>query len=631
MPGAATPSIGCKGLEQVSKGHFIRPGDRTTCGGVVLEGDGRFDIRGKPLAREGDRATCGATGSTFNIIGGIPHMRDLGRRVAGTLHSMVPCPCSARLLPSLLNATYDFNGDDSPSVPGAAHLSTYAPPAGPNSTQPPHRQPALADDLEEEEEEVELEQVITLRLGIFFDGTGNNQANSEAVAGCMARDVGLEHESEDIQRFCLEQGYGLDGSAPDSSYGNDTSNVARLYDLYRDQANEQIDPADDEASVAVYLDGIGTVSGGPDDLWGQGTGTGKNGVVARVEQSPMLVIERLLRFKRINPDIKVRCIEIDVFGFSRGAAAARHFANDIRKGANSLIAKAWPADASLLVEGFGWRVQHDVHLNFIGLFDTVPGIVTPLQLDFSPGNARNAGLDLGLPTGCARHIVQLVARDEHRLNFALIRTENDIVLPGAHSDIGGGYRPRMRERLLVAKPTSSVERKATPNERALAVSRSQQSVGPLVRRLIEQGVELEMHIWSEDEARTRDNQMPAYKRVYVMSTLEREVEGDLSKVYLRVMRELGLRHNAPFKEIPQTSASALPAELEMIAAKLQAYALGQASAPNLTASEEALLLRRYIHLSASWNAVKDRHRTDISALFINRPADDHRRIIHGNQ
>jgi len=615
----------------VSKGHFIRPGDRTTCGGVVLEGDGRFNIRGIALAREGDRVTCGATGKTFNIIGGIPHMQDLGRRVAGTLHSIVPCLCRARLLPSFLDATYDFNGDASPSVPGAAHRSTYVPPTGPNSTQPPHRQSPLADDIEEEEEEVELEQVITLRLGVFFDGTGNNQSNSDAVAGCMARDVGLEHESEAIQRFCLEQGYGLDGSAPDSSYGNDTSNVARLYDLYKDHSAISIEPEADEAALKVYLDGIGTVSGGADDLWGQGTGTGKNGVVARVEQSPSLILKRLKVFTDNNPAVTIRRFEVDVFGFSRGAAAARHFANDIRKGANSLLAKAWPADASLLVEGFGWRIQHDVHLNFIGLFDTVPAIVTPLQLDFSPGNARNAGLDLGLPTGCARHIVQLVARDEHRLNFALIRTENDIVLPGAHSDIGGGYRPRMRERLLVAKPTSSVERKATPNDRALAVSRSQQSVGPLVRRLIEQGIEPQMHIWSEDEARTRDHQMPAYKRVYVMSTLEREVQGDLSKVYLRVMRALGLRHNAPFKEIPQTSPLALPAELTVIAEKLQAYALGQTAAPDLTTSEEALLLRRYIHLSANWNALKDRHRTDIRALFINRPADDHRRIIHGNQ
>jgi hypothetical protein len=344
-----------------------------------------------------------------------------------------------------------------------------------------------------------------------------------------------------------------------------------------------------------------------------------------------LILQRLQEFRENNPEVRIRRLEIDVFGFSRGAAAARHFANDVRKGAESLLAKALPTSDSIFVEGFGWRVQHDVHLNFIGLFDTVPAIVTPFMLDFSPGNDRNWGLNLGLPTGAARKVVQLVARDEHRLNFALIRTENDIVLPGSHSDIGGGYRPHMRERLLVAKPASSQERKTTPNDQSLAFSQSIQSVGPLVRRLIDQGLEVDIHCRSEDEERTRENQIPLYKQVHVLTTLDREVDGDLSKIYLRVMRELGLRYSVPFKDIPQIASLALPSELEAIAEKLKAYAFGHVAALSLSTDEEALLLRRYIHLSASWNAVKERNRTSITPMFINRPTDDYQRIIHANQ
>jgi hypothetical protein len=344
-----------------------------------------------------------------------------------------------------------------------------------------------------------------------------------------------------------------------------------------------------------------------------------------------LILQRLQEFRENNPEVRIRRLEIDVFGFSRGAAAARHFANDVRKGAKSLLAKALPTSDSIFVEGFGWRVQHDVHLNFIGLFDTVPAIVTPFMLDFSPGNDRNWGLNLGLPTGAARKVVQLVARDEHRLNFALIRTENDIVLPGSHSDIGGGYRPHMRERLLVAKPASSQERKTTPNDQSLAFSQSIQSVGPLVRRFIDQGLEVDIHCRSEDEERTRENQIPLYKQVHVLTTLDREVDGDLSKIYLRVMRELGLRYSVPFKDIPQIASLALPSELEAIAEKLKAYAFGHVAALSLSTDEEALLLRRYIHLSASWNAVKERNRTSITPMFINRPTDDYQRIIHANQ
>ncbi len=620
----------------MATGYYIRLYDKTSCGGFVMEATSGMGMHGIDQSREGDAVKCGVDGKTYRISGGISHMTSDGIRLAGTLDSVSGCPCKARLEPSLFCATYE-NEECSAAVAGrpfsaagyrqGAAVATTSMPLGARRTA----NAQMEQDLEEEEEEVEQEQLITLRLGVFFDGTGNNQANSETVAGCMARDVGLENEAEDIQKFCAEFGYGIDRSAPDNSFGNDTSNVARLYDLYTDQADESIGSEENEASIAVYIEGIGTVSGGEDDLWGQATGRGRNGVVARVEQSSPLILNRLRVFKNTNPEALIRRLEIDVFGFSRGAAAARHFANDIRKGAESLLAQALGASDSIFFEGFAWRVQHDVHLNFIGLFDTVPAIVTPLMLDFSPGNDRNGGLNLGLPTGAARKVVQLVARDEHRLNFALIRTENDIVLPGSHSDIGGGYRPRMRERLLVAKPASSRERKTTPNEQSIAFSQSIQSVGPLVRRLVDQGFEMDIHCRSEDEERTQENQIPLHKQVYVLTTLDREVEGDLSKIYLRLMRELGLRYSVPFKQIPQTAALVLPPELEAIAEKLNAYTLGHAVTLGLSTEEEALLLRRYIHLSASWNAVKDRNRTSIGPMFINRPTDDHQRIVHDNR
>lgn len=400
----------------MATGYYIRLHDKTRCGGFVMEATSGMGLHGLEQSREGDAVSCGVDGKTYRIEGGISHMTSDGIRLAGTLDSVSGCPCKARLEASLFCASYE-NEESSAAVAawpfsaagdrqGAAVTAMFTPLSA-RRTADAQREQNLE---EEEEEEVEQEQLITLRLGVFFDGTGNNQANSEAVAGCMAKDVGLENEAEEIQKVCAEFGYGIDGSAPDNSFGNDTSNVARLYDLYKDQAGERIDSATDEASIAVYIEGIGTVSGGGDDLWGQATGRGKNGVLARVEQSSHLIVQRLKEFKDNNPEVTIRRFEIDIFGFSRGAAAARHFANDIRKGVNSLLATALPTSASLFVEGFGWRVQHDVHLNFIGLFDTVPAIVTPLMLDFSPSNDRNWGLNLGLPTGAARKVVQLVAR-----------------------------------------------------------------------------------------------------------------------------------------------------------------------------------------------------------------------------
>ncbi|MDO7925990.1 DUF2235 domain-containing protein [Pseudomonas sp. KFB-139] len=609
----------------MEKGHFIGLGDQTTCGGRVLEGDHRLSMCGLARSRTGDRVTCGASGKTYRITGGIPWMHSQGLLLAGTFHSSSTCPCSARLIPSVLTATYGWPDAHARQAFRSVITPLYGFDASATQDRSSKDKPL---EIEEEEEEVEQEQLITLRLGVFFDGTGNNQSNSESVAGCMARDVNLQDMAEEVRRFCAEHGYDGNGSSPDNSYGNDTSNIARLYDLYRDQADITIDSDAEEAALKVYIEGIGTISGGTDSLYSQGSGRGETGVLARVEQTQTLIFSSMRRLKEKNPNLKIRRIEVDIFGFSRGAAAARHFANNVLKGSQSLLAKALPT--TMLIEDFAWRRQHDITLNFIGLFDTVAGIVSPLAGDFSPGNAHNPGLDLGLPTSAARKIVQFVARDEYRLNFALTRTGNDIVLPGSHSDIGGGYLPRTRERLLLSKPVSSLERLDTPDENSSAYRQTLRTTDPLLNRLIEQGIKFKPAIWSVRQPHSRDALYPE-KRVYVAARIDREVDGDLSKVYLRVMRELGLRHQVPFQKLAETSSVALPAELLPVLKKIQAFVLGNGSALNLTRSEEAMLLHRYIHFSANWNAMKNWNSSDLDVVFINRPTDDYKRVVHANE
>ncbi|MGP5481342.1 PAAR domain-containing protein, partial [Pseudomonas helleri] len=68
--------------------------------------------------------------------------------------------------------------------------------------------PASANpELEEEDEEEELESGITLHVGLFFDGTGNNQGNSEAAKGCLAISLGMgEQEGADIRQHCASFG-----------------------------------------------------------------------------------------------------------------------------------------------------------------------------------------------------------------------------------------------------------------------------------------------------------------------------------------------------------------------------------------------------------------------------------------
>ncbi|WP_414862326.1 DUF2345 domain-containing protein, partial [Pseudomonas sp. IT-P176] len=204
---------------------------------------------------------------------------------------------------------------------------------------------SLSYGLEEEEEEEELDG-ITLRLGLFFDGTGNNQANAAATEQCRREDLQLFDRDElaSIVQQCERYGFeGFDGDGfdrgPDDSFGNAPSNVAHLYDLYPDSTATPVTPATEIVYLKVYLEGIGTRSGGNDSLFGQGTGRGGTGVVARVEQAPEAIIGQLRDFTGANPGTSIRRIEFDIFGFSRGAAAARHCANELLKPGRGLFSE----------------------------------------------------------------------------------------------------------------------------------------------------------------------------------------------------------------------------------------------------------------------------------------------------
>lgn len=91
----------------MAKGYYLVVGDRTTCGGCIIEGAADHRWSGKAAARESDRVTCGQYTGTFMIAGGVDNDTVHGRRMAGTLDSRSSCPCQARFIPSLMQNSYD--------------------------------------------------------------------------------------------------------------------------------------------------------------------------------------------------------------------------------------------------------------------------------------------------------------------------------------------------------------------------------------------------------------------------------------------------------------------------------------------------------------------------------------------
>jgi len=104
-------------------------------------------------------------------------------------------------------------------------------------------------------------------------------------------------------------------------------------------------------------------------------------------------------------------------------------------------------------------------------------------------------------------------------------------------------------------------------------------------------------------------------------TIDRQIRGELSLVYLRVMLELAVQQGVPFDFIDdRENATALPEELQKIAPKLMAFAKGDSC--DLNENDERLLRRRYIHLSAHWKPT--------SGLLISKPAPNVR-LVYSNK
>lgn len=426
------------------------------------------------------------------------------------------------------------------------------------------------------------DQAVTLRIGVFFDGTGNNRGNAA-------------------------KGEQPSSSEATGSYACALSNVALLFDTY----------SVSEATLSLYVEGAGTVEGEADSNLGWYAGIGETGVRARVEQAGTELAARVAAWLQARPEVQLQALHFDLFGFSRGAAGARDFANDLRKGADSLLSNAAAQQPTPFAPGLGW--SDGVVIRFIGLFDTVGAIVEPWKFNFTPANGDYGDLTLGLAPDVADEVVQLVADDEYRYNYPLVATGNDIRLPGAHADLGGGYLPVTEEKVLlsrthssdVAKDTDPLTTSAYAEVAALAVGYSD------VPKLVPQ-----VKVWESE-----GGLLSSGKQVHAVLYRERRVHGHLARVYLGIMHAMALRAGVPLVELPAPPDWwQMPSDLQVIGAKLRDYALGHTGQMGLTQEEQHVLQSQYVHTSANWEALLGLGNAPTESVFLNRPAEGARLV-----
>ncbi|MBA4490649.1 DUF2235 domain-containing protein [Paracoccus sp. S1E-3] len=410
---------------------------------------------------------------------------------------------------------------------------------------------------------------VTLEIGVFFDGTLNNRFN-----------VGLRNRSDD-------------------SYQNALSNPALLWARYKNGKNFDVKNACGGVARAfrsIYVEGPGSLRGEADDSLGYISGMGRrSGVESRVLQG----FERMLReIGNIGGPPVLRKVVLDVFGFSRGAAAARYFVNCVRA-RRIRYDPVGPGDFTRSLPA-GLQVE----IRFLGIFDTVAAIGDARDDDNDPVNVH---LKTAQVTG---QIYHLVADDEYRVNFRLNRNwpggGDHHVLPGAHSDVGGGYRDpgdaapisgvtrRQRATRAQAEADQAAKRRA---DAAPDANRAAEAVfvqeGWLNANETEGGIMRQM-------SPIRETVVPGGMRGGIMRVYAYDeqlvlnrpwVQVGLSRIALHMMHEAALRHvNGAFLPLPTDDRNyVIPAGLRPYEAEIRSG--------SLTGTRRRAVLRGFGHVS----------------------------------
>lgn len=493
----------------------------------------------------------------------------------------------------------------------------------------------LAVAAQEPEEETKTEKKLHIEVGIFTDGTGNNAGNIDIYREKLKKLCLDPHERGEVGtkecslRLALMMG---------ASYGSEKTNVFKLFNSYREGTREEKQRTVRVSSI--YTSGVGTSTGEDDSLISSATGVGETGILNQADTALEQVVQRI---KLYTVTQEIEKLTIDVFGFSRGAATARHVIHEIKQGPAGLLGE------KLKRENIRW--PKSVKIRFAGLFDTVAGVVSPQHADFSASDAKTKPIHIYLDPTAVEAAVHLTATDECRENFSLNSLANsdgslpsnfsEISLPGAHSDIGGGYQDVMTEKVMLARNREiSGDRTEWPEQ-----TMHWDNLAQIKENTINEGWIGENSIYDKEENLPyigikkilQDHPTPRGKVILELEMVRR-IRGEYSRVALKIMHTLATESGVPFEKIDSpTQGASLPDELETICQKLLSQTKSGKMNPILSENELKLLKQKYIHHSDNFNSVAGMVGESIATLEVPwdlllpfKPTEDRIRIVHPN-
>ncbi len=283
--------------------------------------------------------------------------------------------------------------------------------------------------IPEEKKEESTKEKLKIRFSLFFDGTLNNRSN---IA-----------EREQFETGTTTKTYKTEGDGGNNSYDNGRTNIA----IMEPHIEEVQDPYN--FSFKIYIEGQGTFNTGDekergfldgkkgDTTLGYAGGSGASGVAKRAKKGYQKAMLKLNTFLAQNPstDFEIEKVDIDVFGFSRGAATARYAI------ALMLEDEGRPLKDHLEGKRYTSLTKETVEVKFAGLYDTVVSVNGSQYSYWADNKLKQQSVKL------AKKTLHLAAAEEHRLDFPLhliksakdANTGKEYFLPGVHADVGGSY------------------------------------------------------------------------------------------------------------------------------------------------------------------------------------------------
>lgn len=194
---------------------------------------------------------------------------------------------------------------------------------------------------------------LEITFGVFFDGTLNNIKNIEArgiyeeykeqyeqhieengkndkkilsdVFGNdkekkLAYEAYEKYKSKELVEGTLERdGYDYRTRPDDVSYENDYTNPARLFKITKDE------------DYRIYIEGSGSLNYQEDRTSGMAFGDEESGVRAKVRKGCKELAQKIADEYKNKKNASIIYVNVDTYGFSRGAAGARNFIHEITR------------------------------------------------------------------------------------------------------------------------------------------------------------------------------------------------------------------------------------------------------------------------------------------------------------